>query len=480
MTEALASGVQLASYTYNGKGERVKKAGPATAAIAGETELFSDDFSAPDGTVIDDQPGGAWRGKRPVEDTSAIIEAGTANVLPGQVIRTIETFDDTGDTTLVVRATISQGTLILKKPGLPHGVKVRFNGKRRVAITAGVFNDDTRRTKAAIQLPDLSDFVNIELRLHAGTARVVVTDDKGASQDSGTINNAVFTAGDTYRLKLRAIRVLGVPVPGRFDQTQVTRDFDLDSNSVTHFVYDQGSKLIGEYDAAGVALAEYVYLLNQPLAMTQDNEIHYYHIDHLGTPLTLTNNNQTLAWGANYTPFGDASIFENAVRNPLRFPGQNFDEETGLHYNYFRDYDAGLGRYLESDPLGLAGGLNVYAYANLNPLNTIDPLGLRSNPLQPLLDRLGSMLGRGASDKIVGRTRAQECENEFCNKRIFAPTIDMVSEVCLKLSSGGDFGSGKFGECLSGCLERTKTKEYQKRCVDGQSCFPEKPRSGNV
>jgi RHS repeat-associated protein len=74
-----------------------------------------------------------------------------------------------------------------------------------------------------------------------------------------------------------------------------------------------------------------------------------------------------------------------AFKYNLRFAGQYFDEETGLHYNYFRDYDPKTGRYVQSDPIGLAGGLNTYLYANANPLSYIDPLGL-----------MGQGSGRGA------------------------------------------------------------------------------------
>ncbi len=113
-----------------------------------------------------------------------------------------------------------------------------------------------------------------------------------------------------------------------------------------------------------------------------NGRIYFYHNDHLGTPLVLTDENATPVWRADYTPFGHATFNEdpdaNAIRvtNPVRFPGQYYDSETGLRYNYYRYYDPQLGRYVSPDPIGLAGGLNAYAYVGGNPIMFFDSLGL--------------------------------------------------------------------------------------------------------
>ncbi|RLA50747.1 MAG: hypothetical protein DRR42_12260 [Gammaproteobacteria bacterium] len=103
---------------------------------------------------------------------------------------------------------------------------------------------------------------------------------------------------------------------------------------------------------------------------------YYYHLDHLGTPQVMTDADQTVVWQGSYTPFGQANVLTETIDNDLRFPGQYYDEESGLHYNYFRDYDPSMGRYITSDPIGLGAGTNTYGYVQQNPLIYIDQLGL--------------------------------------------------------------------------------------------------------
>jgi RHS repeat-associated protein len=109
--------------------------------------------------------------------------------------------------------------------------------------------------------------------------------------------------------------------------------------------------------------------------------LHFIHVDHLNTPRLVANLEGQPVWRwAQQEPFGDNAPDENpsgfgSAEFPLRFPGQYADKETNFFYNYFRDFDAGLGRYVESDPIGIRGGLNTYAYVGGNPLWYSDPFG---------------------------------------------------------------------------------------------------------
>ncbi len=104
----------------------------------------------------------------------------------------------------------------------------------------------------------------------------------------------------------------------------------------------------------------------------------YLHTDHLGKPQFATDETGATIWdaGAKVTPFGDGINTAAAFAQNLQFPGQYHDAETALSHNHHRTYDPTLGRYLQSDPIGLAGGLNRYAYVGGNPMGFADPLGL--------------------------------------------------------------------------------------------------------
>jgi RHS repeat-associated protein len=125
-------------------------------------------------------------------------------------------------------------------------------------------------------------------------------------------------------------------------------------------------------------------LWTQVLEPEPFDKLGFYHCDHLGTPQEITDEEGNIAWSAQYKAWGEAKELLNRTaqkagfKNPLRFQGQYFDHETGLHYNRFRYYDPETGRFISKDPIGFFGNLNVFQYAQ-NPTEWIDPLGLKSS-----------------------------------------------------------------------------------------------------
>jgi RHS repeat-associated protein len=139
-------------------------------------------------------------------------------------------------------------------------------------------------------------------------------------------------------------------------------------------------------------IEETVWLADIPVATLRPNgasvSIYYIHSDQLNTPRQITrpsDNAQLWTWFSD--PFGtDAANADPAGLGTfaynLRFPGQVFDGQAGLHQNYFRDFDPATGKYWESDPIGLKGGINTYAYVRDNPVSYNDPSGLDASTIQ--------------------------------------------------------------------------------------------------
>jgi RHS repeat-associated protein len=155
------------------------------------------------------------------------------------------------------------------------------------------------------------------------------------------------------------------------------------------YVRDPQGHLLGEFDSAGNLIEAIVWLGDQPVAAIDPDssaasgfDINYIFTDHINAPRVVvrsTDNAMLWSW-IQADPFGrvqpDASPQGlSPYAFDLRLPGQVHDNETGLDQNNARDYDSAIGKYVESDPLGLLGGLNTYAYANSNPLLVFDPFG---------------------------------------------------------------------------------------------------------
>jgi len=148
----------------------------------------------------------------------------------------------------------------------------------------------------------------------------------------------------------------------------------------TRFVW-AGDQLLSETtaDDAGAVLEtrDFLFLPGSftPLAQRVNGAAYCCHTDFRGAPTRLTDEQGQVAWAAAYCAYGTAHPRKERLRQPLRLPGQYHDPETGLHQNRWRSFDPSTGRYLSPDPLGLAGGMNLYAYAEQDPINGQDPLG---------------------------------------------------------------------------------------------------------
>ena len=199
--------------------------------------------------------------------------------------------------------------------------------------------------------------------------------------DSGRLSTATLPNSDTLGLYYNGY--------GELARTRLTH-LDNCNNEILlareDFTFTPDGRALSVRTMNTVAVnVDYIWLDNLPVAQFQDSydstgtyiatETTYLHPDYLGTPRIGTDAARNITWRYRSDAFGIAALSGTATVR-LRFPGQLNLGAEGFNYNYFRDYDANTGRYLQSDPIGLAGGLNTYGYVGQNPLFWSDPLGL--------------------------------------------------------------------------------------------------------
>ena len=222
---------------------------------------------------------------------------------------------------------------------------------------------------------------------------------------------------DSQRSKLINAKNLGITLYGwdgdtlAWESTYGTRrhineparqiEAAFDTSQTTHYVYEPNSfvPMLQATRKGPIQLLptpDYKAMINSKAGYDIDNDpvwryqaqpqpierIAYYQCDHLGTPQELTDEQGEIAWAAHYKAWGEAhealstAAKRAGLKQPIRFQGQYFDHETGLHYNRHRYYDPHCGRFVSKDPIGLSGGMNLHGYVQ-NPVHWVDPLGLR-------------------------------------------------------------------------------------------------------
>jgi RHS repeat-associated protein len=239
-----------------------------------------------------------------------------------------------------------------------------------------------------------------------------------ATSLKGGVNQGAYTYDGFERLRVRVVA----------NQTPTT------NNGTTHYVWNLAGQIIAEANGAtGASLRETVYLDAMPLAavdvVASPKKLYAVHVDHLNRPIMLTDAAKTNVWSASYEPFGKVRTLTGTVTQNLGLPGQWFQLEHGLAYNWHRHYDPTTGRYTTPDPLGFVDGPSVFAYVGSSPQTKVDPSGL-------LIGGLGSASALSSSSCNIEQIGNKKSPTLFCIG-CDAPGGSEVCADCFKKNSQG-------------------------------------------
>ncbi|MGN7915898.1 RHS repeat-associated core domain-containing protein [Lysobacter sp. 22409] len=225
-------------------------------------------------------------------------------------------------------------------------------------------------------------------------------------------------------------------------------------------LYDEAGHWLGDYDANGATKQQAIWLGDAPVGLVVGagvaQTLRYVQPDHLGTPRVVIDPSRNLAvwsWDAKSEAFGNNPPNQDPDQDgiafvfDMRFLGQSFDAATGLNYNYFRNYDATTGRYVQSDPIGQAGGLGTFVYANAKPLEYMDRLGLSPHLVATaMLEGLVAGCISGCVGAVVGDFTKCVAKGVWQRRDIGRDSLNQCSSECTPDPCSA------LKACATGCL----------------------------
>ncbi len=253
-----------------------------------------------------------------------------------------------------------------------------------------------------------------------------------------------------YNAQNQLIEVNVAGVVTRYAYDALGRRISKSSEQGSTTFYWNGDVLLGEVNESGGNTSgdggtkpSRTYLFEpfnfKPLALVQQGEVFHYHTDHIGTPREITNAKAELVWSSTFKTYGALALAHvNEVDNPLRFQGQYFDEETGLHYNRHRYYDPNCGQFTTQDPIGLLGGMNAYQYAP-NPVTWVDPWGLSCKDDGVISRKYGPHEEGPLGDPNDPRSKASTFRSGTYTEKVSDGTVTVFRDHGGKASADGRF-----------------------------------------